>query len=129
MYITRSLGYCPSEAEIQEVLRDMEDPQQMGFIQYERFYPVISKIIVQRKFQLNQPEELLRAFEVLDSERKGHLTIEEIKRYFTQYGEPFEADEIEELLNAAVNQNTMKIMYRTFLYHLVIDDDQKLLKK
>ena len=50
----------------------MEDPQQMGFIQYERFYPVISKIIVQRKFQLNQPEELLRAFEVLDSERKGH---------------------------------------------------------
>ena len=107
----------------------MEDPQQMGFIQYERFYPVISKIIVQRKFQLNQPEELLRAFEVLDSERKAHLTIEEIKRYFTQYGEPFEADEIEELLNAAVNQNTMKIMYRTFLYHLVIDDDQKLLKK
>ena len=25
--IIRSLGFCPSEAELQEVLRDMEDPQ------------------------------------------------------------------------------------------------------
>ena len=25
--IIRSLGFCPSESELQEVLRDMEDPQ------------------------------------------------------------------------------------------------------
>ena len=25
--IIRSLGFCPSEAELQDVLRDMEDPQ------------------------------------------------------------------------------------------------------
>ena len=37
--IIRSLGFCPSESELQEILRDMEDPQQMGYIQYDRFYP------------------------------------------------------------------------------------------
>ncbi len=50
--IIRSLGYCPSEAELQETLRDMEDPQQMGYINFDRFYPVMSKIIVQQKYEL-----------------------------------------------------------------------------
>ena len=43
------IGYCPSEAEIQEVLRDMEDPQEMGYISVDRFYPVMSKIIMQQR--------------------------------------------------------------------------------
>ncbi len=47
--IIRSLGFCPSEAELQEILRDMEDPQQMGYIQFDRFYPVMSKIITDQK--------------------------------------------------------------------------------
>ena len=42
-------GYCPSETEIQEVLRDMEDPQEMGYISVDRYYPVMSKIIMQQK--------------------------------------------------------------------------------
>jgi Ca2+-binding EF-hand superfamily protein len=47
--IIRSLGFCPSEGELQEVLRDMEDPQQVGYIQFDRFYPEMSKIIIQHK--------------------------------------------------------------------------------
>ena len=123
--IIRSLGYCPSEAELQEQLREMEDPQQMGFIQFERFYPIMSKLIVQRKWQLNTADELLKAFEALDTEKNGHLTIDEIKMYFTQYGEAFENDEIEELLNAAVHPGTTEIKYKTFLHHLIIDEDQR----
>ena len=120
------MGYCPSEAELQEQLREMEDPQQMGFIQFERFYPIMSKLIVQRKWQLNTADELLKAFETLDTEKNGHLTIDEIKMYFTQYGEAFENDEIEELLNAAVHPGTTQINYKTFLHHLIIDEDQRI---
>ena len=39
-------GYCPSESETQEVLRDMEDPPEMGYISVDRYYPVMSKIII-----------------------------------------------------------------------------------
>ena len=62
--IIRSLGFGPSESELQEILRDMEDPQQMGYIQFDRFYPVMSKIITQHKYELSSADELLKAFEV-----------------------------------------------------------------
>ena len=57
-------GFGPSESELQEILRDMEDPQQMGYIQYDRFYPVMSKIITHHKYELATTDELLEAFKV-----------------------------------------------------------------
>lgn len=159
--IIRSLGFCPSEAELQDVLRDMEDPQQMGYIQYDRFYPgshqnqityesrnivicdhatfsnsfgfdeilflVMSKIISQQRFQLTDSEELLIAFKTLDISGKGVLSVEDIRRYFTQFGEPFAQDEIDELLNACVTPNTRDVHYKTFVHHLIPDEGQKIL--
>ena len=63
--------------------------QAMGYILFDRFYPVMSKIINQHKYQLNNSDELLQAFETLDEEGKGVFSVEEIKRLFTQFGEPF----------------------------------------
>ena len=124
--IIRSLGFGPSESELQEILRDMEDPQQMGYIQFERFYPVMSKIITQHKYELCTSDQLLEAFKVLDSEGKGHLSVEDIKRYFIQFGEPFDQDEMEELLSASVTPNSRNIHYKTFVHILTIDEEQKL---
>ena len=42
-------GFCPSEAELQEVLREMEDPQQNGYIHIDRFYPIMTKILMEQK--------------------------------------------------------------------------------
>ena len=98
----------------------------MGYILFDRFYPVIAKIITQHKYQLNNSEELLLAFKTLDTENKGVFTVEEVRRLFTQYGEPFAQDEMDELLNAAVTPNTREIHYRTFVHHLVLDEEQKL---
>ncbi len=75
---------------------------------------------------MNEPDELLRAFEILDTEGKGFFQIDEIRRYFTQYGEPFGQDEIEELLNASVNNETKTISYKTFLHYLTIDEEMRL---
>ena len=124
--IIRSLGFGPSESELQEILRDMEDPQQMGYIQFERFYPVMSKIITQHKYELCSSEQLLQAFKVLDTQEKGCLSVEEIKRYFVQFGEPFAQDEMEELLSASVTPNSRNIHYKTFVHTLTIDEEQKL---
>ena len=52
--------------------------------------------------------------------------MEEIKRFFTQFGEPFAQDEMEELLSASVTPNSRNIHYRTFVHHLTIDEEQKL---
>ena len=63
---------------------------------------------------------------MLDKEGKGHFTVEEIKRFFTQYGEPFAQDEMEELLSASVTPNSRNIHYKTFVHTLTIDEEQKL---
>ena len=98
----------------------------MGYILYDRFYPVMSKIITQHKYQLNNSEELNLAFKTLDTEGKGVFSVEEIRRLFTQLGEPFAQDEIDELLNAAVTPNTREINYKSSVHNLVLDEEQKL---
>ena len=42
-------GFCPSEAELQEILRDMEDPQQLGSVHMDRYLPVMLKIMAKQK--------------------------------------------------------------------------------
>lgn len=88
---------------------------------------VMSKIISQQRFQLTDSEELLIAFKTLDISGKGVLSVEDIRRYFTQFGEPFAQDEIDELLNACVTPNTRDVHYKTFVHHLSLDEGQKLL--
>ena len=41
--IVRSLGHCPSESQLQEIISDMEDAEQMGYIHIDRFLPVMSR--------------------------------------------------------------------------------------
>ena len=63
-------GHCPSEQELQEILRDMEDPQEMGYINVDRFYPAMTKIMMQEKYTLLPSKELLKAFKALDTDDK-----------------------------------------------------------
>ena len=68
-------------------------------------------------------DEIRRAFKTLDAEGKGELTVEEVKRFFGKQGEAFSANEIEEMLNAAVDPNTKTVVYKDFAHLLTIDED------
>ncbi len=48
--ILRSLGFCPSEQELQEVLRDMEDPKHVGVVHLDRYLPVVTKLVAQQRW-------------------------------------------------------------------------------
>ena len=41
------------------------------------------------RYQLLHSEDLLKAFQALDTESKGHLTVDEAKNFFTRHGEAF----------------------------------------
>merc|ERR1712061_139814 len=87
--IVRSLGHCPSESQLQEVIGEMEDPEQMGYIHLDRFLPVMSRIILQQKFLPAAHEDLLAAFRTLDPENTGQIDKEVISQIFTEEGEAF----------------------------------------
>ena len=83
----------------------------------------MTKIILQQKYKLLPSEELLRAFRALDTEEKGYLTVEEARDYFMNHGQALSQNEMDEMLNAAVDPNTKVIPYSTFVHYLTIEED------
>ncbi len=79
--------------------------------------------IVRYRFQAAGIDQIRRAFHVLDPEGKGDLTVEEVRKHFGKMGEPFAQDEIEEMLNAALDPNTKTVIYKNFAHFLTVDED------
>ncbi|EEB12199.1 calmodulin, putative [Pediculus humanus corporis] len=77
--ILRSMGCCPTEEELQEILVTVED-HETSSVRLTTFLPVVTKIITERKLQPASPEELLKAFHTIDKDRKGYIT----KEYLTE---------------------------------------------
>ncbi|XP_056624429.1 dynein regulatory complex protein 8 [Triplophysa dalaica] len=120
--IIRSLGCYPSEAELHDIIAELEEEEPTGFVRYERFLPTMTKILLERKFRPITEDLLLQAFEVLDQQKKGYLEPEELTRYLTQEGEPFTQEEVEEMLSAAVDPDKNVILYKDFVSMMTIDD-------
>ncbi|KAJ8288680.1 hypothetical protein COCON_G00013390 [Conger conger] len=120
--IIRSLGCFPTEAELHEILTEIEDEELTGLVRLEKFLPVMTKVLMERKFRPVPEELLLQAFEVLDQEKKGYLEPEELKRFMTQEGEPFSNDEMEEMLSAAVDPDKNVIFYKDFVGMMTVRD-------
>ena len=45
----RSLGCYPSEAELGDVLKEMEEEEPTGYIRLEKFQPVMARILLEKK--------------------------------------------------------------------------------
>lgn len=136
--IVRSLGHCPSESQLQEIISDMEDAEQMGYIHIDRFLPVMSRskqyktnkelwqlfrIILQQKFLPASHEDLLAAFRTLDKDNVGHIDKEKLTQLFMEEGEAFNQDEMTELCNAALDPLTKSVHYKEFVHFLGVDDN------
>ncbi|XP_067844379.1 dynein regulatory complex protein 8 isoform X2 [Heptranchias perlo] len=84
--IIRSLGCCPSEAELHEMLAEVEEEEPTGYIQLDKFLPMMTKVLIERKYRPQPEDVILRAFEVLDQNQKGYLTQDELTKYLTEEG-------------------------------------------
>lgn len=71
--VIRSLGCCPTESEVNEIIAETEDETATGYVRLDRLLPVLTKVLLDKKFR-SQPETvLLQAFETLDIDKKGYL--------------------------------------------------------
>ena len=66
----------------------------------------------------------MKAFEVLDEDHTSHLTLEVLKRYMTEEGEPFTQEEVEEMLKAAEDPEKGMVLYRDFVTLMVPEQQQ-----
>lgn len=71
--IFRSLGLCPTESEVNEIVAETEDEAATGFVRLDRLLPVLTKVLLDKKFRSAPETTLLQAFETLDLDKKGYL--------------------------------------------------------
>lgn len=72
------------------------------------------------RHQPANPEQLLEAFHILDPEGHGYLTREVISTLMTQDGEPFNQDELDEMLEIAIDPHTQSVPYEYYINQLMV---------
>ncbi|XP_036210929.1 dynein regulatory complex protein 8 isoform X1 [Myotis myotis] len=82
--IIRSLGCCPNEGELHDLIAEVEEEEPTGYIRFEKFLPVMTNILVEKRYRPIPEEILLQAFEVLDPTKRGFLSKEELIKYMTE---------------------------------------------
>ncbi|KAK7815305.1 hypothetical protein U0070_019149 [Myodes glareolus] len=80
----------------------VEEEEPTGYIRYEKFLPVMTRVLLERKYRPIAEDVLLRAFEV---------------------GEPFSQEEMEEMISAAIDPESNSINYRDYITMMVIDEN------
>ncbi|XP_019586425.2 dynein regulatory complex protein 8 isoform X2 [Rhinolophus sinicus] len=121
--IVRSLGCCPREGELHDLIAEVEEEEPTGYVRFEKFLPVMTSVLLERRYRPIPEDILLRAFEVLDPLKRGFLSKEELIKYMTEEGEPFSQEEMEEMLSAAIDPESNTIHYRDYVTMMVIDEN------
>ncbi|XP_025830509.1 dynein regulatory complex protein 8-like isoform X2 [Agrilus planipennis] len=119
--VLRGLGCCPTEAEIQEVMVAIEDPKNPDIVHMQTFLPYAAQLITEHKYEPATPDKLLDAFHVLDPEGHGYLAKDFFMTIMSQDGEPFNEDEIAEMMEIAVDPYTQKVPYEYYINQLMVD--------
>lgn len=76
------------------------------------------------RYQPASEEKLLKAFEVLDQDKKSHITPEELKKVLTEEGEPFSQEEMDEMLQAAIDPDRGTVLYKDFVTLMLPEAEQ-----
>eukprot|EP00041_Stephanoeca_diplocostata_P010593 m.168726 g.168726 ORF g.168726 m.168726 type:complete len:196 (+) comp18219_c0_seq4:103-690(+) len=116
--IIRSLGLCPLESELAEMILECEDEEDSGIIKYSKFEPMITRVLQAKRFRSESEEQIAHAFKVLDTDGKGYFTEAELTKILMEEGEGFTAEEMEEMLVQAKPIDSDVIHYDEHVPHL-----------
>ncbi|MEE6509092.1 hypothetical protein FKM82_024207, partial [Ascaphus truei] len=100
----------------------VEEEEPTGYIRFEMFLPMMTKVLLERRYRPYPEDVLLRAFEVLDENKRGYLTKDELVKYMTEEGEPFTQEEIEEMISAAVDPDKNIVPYKDYAAMMIVED-------
>ncbi|XP_076623623.1 dynein regulatory complex protein 8, partial [Colletes latitarsis] len=117
--IIRALGCVITEAELQEIQVEVEDVAN-NCVPLNRFLEYMCKAINERKFKPAEPEDLLKAFQLLDPENRGYIMRDVLEKAMMEIGEPFSEEEIADMMAIACDPQTKKINYEHYINMLIV---------
>ncbi|XP_076650728.1 dynein regulatory complex protein 8 isoform X2 [Halictus rubicundus] len=117
--IIRALGCVITETELQEIQVELEDVENNS-VPLNRFVEYMNKAINERKFKPAEPEDLLKAFQLLDPENRGYIMHDVLEKAIMEIGEPFSQEEVADMMVIACDPETKKINYEHYINLLIV---------
>ncbi|XP_060072888.1 calcium-binding protein LPS1-alpha-like [Ylistrum balloti] len=108
--VMRSLGQNPTEAELQDMINEV-DTDGNGTIDFPEFLTMMSRKI----FDDDSDAELKEAFRVFDSNGNGFIGAAELRHVMTNLGEKLTDEEVEEMIREADIDKDGQVNYEEFV--------------
>lgn len=84
-------------------------------------YTVFYKFVTTHcRFKPAEPEELLKAFQLLDPENRGYIMKDDLEKSIMEIGEPFTKEEVADMMAIACDAETGKINYEHYINLLIV---------
>ncbi|KAH0794233.1 Calmodulin [Histomonas meleagridis] len=112
--VMRSLGQNPSEAEIQDMVNEV-DIDGNGTIEFDEFLYMMSRQLREGDTE----EEIIDAFRVFDKDGDGKISVAELTHIMKNLGEPLTQEEIDEMIAQADTNKDGIIDYAEFVHMML----------
>lgn len=108
--VMRSLGQNPTEAELQDMINEV-DADGNGTIDFPEFLTMMA-----RKMKATDTEEEIReAFRVFDKDGNGFISAAELRHVMTNLGEKLTDEEVDEMIREADTDGDGQVNYDEFV--------------
>ncbi|KAL8619754.1 hypothetical protein ACOMHN_025840 [Nucella lapillus] len=108
--VMRSLGQNPTEAELQDMVNEV-DTDGNGTIDFPEFLTMMAK----KMKDTDSDEELREAFRVFDKDGNGFISAEELRHVMTNLGEKLTDEEVDEMIREADMDGDGQVNYEEFV--------------
>lgn len=106
----RSLGQNPTEAELQDMVNEV-DADGNGTIDFPEFLTMMAR----KMKDTDSEEEIKEAFKVFDKDGNGFISAAELRHVMTNLGEKLSDNEVEEMIREADVDGDGQINYSEFV--------------
>uniref|UniRef100_A0A3B4CZ29 Calmodulin n=1 Tax=Pygocentrus nattereri TaxID=42514 RepID=A0A3B4CZ29_PYGNA len=96
--VMRSLGQNPTEAELQDMINEV-DADGNGTIDFPEFLTMMAR----KMKDTDSEEEIREAFRVFDKDGNGYISAAELRHVMTNLGEKLTDEEVDEMIREADN--------------------------
>ena len=112
--VMRSLGQNPSEAELQDMINEV-DVDGNGSIDFPEFLSLMAR----KMKDTDTEEELVDAFRVFDRDGNGLISAAELWHVMTNLGEKLTDEEVDEMIKEADLDGDGHINYEEFVWMMM----------
>lgn len=110
----RSLGQNPTEAELQDMVNEV-DADGNGTIDFPEFLTMMAR----KMKDTDSEEEIKEAFKVFDKDGNGYISAAELRHVMTNLGEKLSDAEVDEMIREADVDGDGQINYEEFVRMMI----------